>query len=172
MSEENDQDMDRLVSDMDHPDENTPVLATLVYETPLGSGTINPNHPLDEEVVQEAPMGQTIIYNQDSMGETFTPDAPSNDTEVDASATLFDHAEVEQFRAHWSEVQVGFVDDPRLAVERADAMVRGVIERISQLLANEQGSLEDQWKQSNEVSTEELRKVLQSYHAFFNRLMV
>ncbi|PKN94010.1 MAG: hypothetical protein CVU44_06300 [Chloroflexi bacterium HGW-Chloroflexi-6] len=171
MSEENDQDMDRLVSDSDHPTEHTPVLATLVYETPMG-GTITPIHPLGEEVVQEAPMGQTIIYNQDSVGETFTPKAQSNDLSVSASETLFNHEEAERFRAQWGEIQGGFVDEPRQAVEHADALVNEVLEKITRLLANERGSLENRWKQNNDVSTEELRQALQGYHAFFNRLLV
>jgi hypothetical protein len=171
VNEENDQDMDRLVSDMDHPAENTPVLATLVYETPMDE-PITPIHPLEDEIIQEAPMGQTIIYNQDSVGEIFTPDAASNDLIARTSETLFNHEEAEQFRTQWSEIQGGFVDEPRLAVERADALVNDVMEKITQLLADERGSLENRWKQNADVSTEDLRQALQGYHAFFNRLLV
>jgi hypothetical protein len=45
-----------------------------------------------------------------------------------------------------------------------------VIEKITQLFASERSALENEWKQGNEVSTEDLRKILQHYRAFFNRL--
>jgi hypothetical protein len=170
MSEENGQDMNRLVSDSEHPAQNTPVLATLVYETPMG-GTINPENRLEDEVVQEAPKGQTIIYNKDSMGETLAQ-KPLNGSVADETPALLKGEDVEQFRAHWSELQGSFVDEPRLAVEQADALVREVIEKIAQLFASEHDLLENQWKQGGDVSTEDLRKTLQRYHAFFNRLVV
>lgn len=150
--------------------EDVPVLATLIYETPVG-GTIPPVGQMDEMVVQEAPMGQTIVYNKDSMGETLVPEA-SRDSNIDSTVILLNRDEAEQFRSHWNEIQGRFVDEPRLAVEQADALVSEVIEKISQMFANQHGSLENQWKQGNDVSTEELRQTLQHYRAFFNRLVV
>jgi hypothetical protein len=155
-----DQDADKLVSDLEPADKNTPVLATLIYDTPTARGTVNPNQLLDEEVIQEALVGQAV-----------TPDASTDDIKASASAALFDDLEAEQFRARWSEVQVEFVNDPRLAVEHADAVVGEMIEKIKRSLAGEQGLREDQWKQSEDVSTEKLRKILQGYHALFTCLM-
>jgi hypothetical protein len=40
------------------------------------------------------------------------------------------------------------------------------------MFATEHHSLEDQWNQGNDVSTEDLRKTLQHYRSFFNRLVV
>jgi hypothetical protein len=40
------------------------------------------------------------------------------------------------------------------------------------MFANEHSSLEGQWKEGNDVSTEDLRKALQRYRSFFNRLVV
>jgi hypothetical protein len=170
-AEQTNQDMDRPVVNSDSYDEEAPVLATLLYETPMG-GTIAPVDPLnDETIVQEAPMGQTIVYDKDSMGETLIQETPSV-SKTDSATTLFTREEVEQFGTHWNEIQGSFVDEPRLAVEQADALVREVIEKIAQLFASEHDSLENQWKQGNDVSTEDLRKTLQHYHAFFNRLVV
>jgi len=74
----------------------------------------------------------------------------------------------------WNEIQGRFVDEPRSAVQQADALVSEVIEKITQMFANEHSSLEGQWKQKqgNDVSTEDLRKALQRYRSFFNRLVV
>ena len=170
MNEQNEQDMDRPVGDSDSFAEQTPVLATLVYETPMG-GTIPPVTSLDEEIVQEAPMGQTIIYNKDAMGETLPQEVQvSSNTDSDSAVTLLNPEETEQFRAHWNEIQGSFVDEPRSAVDQADALVGEVIEKITRLFASERSALENEWKQGNEVSTEDLRKILQHYRAFFNRL--
>jgi hypothetical protein len=47
-----------------------------------------------------------------------------------------------------------------------------VIEKITQMFANEHNSLDGQWNQGVDVSTEDLRKALQHYRSFFNRLVV
>jgi len=89
-----------------------------------------------------------------------------------ASVALLDHGEAERLRMRWAEIQIKFVDEPRAAVEEADALVLDVIEKINHLFTNEHNTLESQWKQGNEPSTEELRKSLQHYRAFFNRLVL
>jgi hypothetical protein len=40
------------------------------------------------------------------------------------------------------------------------------------MLAREHSSLECQWNQGKDVSTEDLRKALQRHRSFFNRLVV
>jgi hypothetical protein len=170
MNAEDNQEMGRLESDSENPAQNTPVLATLIYETPRG-GTIPPAEPGDEAIIQEVPVSQAIIHDKDSMGETLVQEPP-NDSNTDSATTLFDREDAEHFRTRWNEIQGSFVDEPRLAVEQADALVREATGKITQLFASEHDLLENQWKQGNDVSTEDLRKTLQHYHAFFNRLVV
>ena len=76
------------------------------------------------------------------------------------------------FRTRWNEIQGNFVDEPRSSVQQADALVSEVIEQITEMFSSEHGTLESQWKQGNDVSTEDLRKALQHYRSFFNRLVV
>lgn len=94
------------------------------------------------------------------------------DTKAGSVAALLNHEESEHFRTLWNEIQGRFVDEPRSAVQQADALVSDVIEKITQMFANEHNSLEEQWKDGNDVSTEDLRKALQHYRSFFNRLVV
>ena len=91
---------------------------------------------------------------------------------VESSAAFFTLEESDRFRTHWSEIQGKFVDDPHTAVEQADELVSEVIDHITHMFANEHSTLESQWKQGNEASTEDLRKALQHYRSFFNRLVV
>jgi len=85
---------------------------------------------------------------------------------------LLEREESEHFRTRWNEIQGKFVDEPRSAVQQADGLVTEVIEKITQMFVNEHGSLESQWNQGNDVTTEDLRQALQHYRSFFNRLVV
>ena len=59
-----------------------------------------------------------------------THEAPI-DTNVGSSAALLDLEESEHFRTRWNEIQGKFVDEPRSAVQQADALVSEVIEKIT-----------------------------------------
>ena len=84
---------------------------------------------------------------------------------------LFKDDEAGQFRSRWSEVQAAFVDSPRSAVERADALVTEATQRIADVFADERKKLEGQWDRGDNVTTEDLRVALQRYRAFFDRLL-
>jgi hypothetical protein len=157
--ERTDQDMNNPAVNSDPLAEKIPVDVAPVQETPMG-GTVAVGTPMDETIVHEAPMGETITH-----------EAPIS-TNAGSSAALLSREESEHFRTRWNEIQGKFVDEPRAAVEQADALVSEVIEQITQMFANEHSSLEGQWNQGNDVSTEDLRKALQSYRSFFNRLVV
>jgi hypothetical protein len=78
---------------------------------------------------------------------------------------------VDQLRGQWSDIQAGFVDEPRRAVERADGLVADAIKRLAESFANERAKLEGQWDGGGDVSTEDLRQALQRYRSFFSRLL-
>ena len=101
-----------------------------------------------------------------------TPQLTPIHTNTEVVAALLNHEESERFRTLWNEIQGKFVDEPRSAVQQADALVSNVIEKITKIFANEHSSLEEQWKEGKDVSTEDLRQALQHYRSFFNRLVV
>ena len=78
---------------------------------------------------------------------------------------------VSQLRNQWTDIQAGFVDEPRRAVERADGLVADAIKRLAETFANERAQLEGQWDRGSDVSTEDLRQALQRYRSFFSRLL-
>jgi hypothetical protein len=78
---------------------------------------------------------------------------------------------MDDFRSRWTEVQTGFVDEPRQAVERADELVAEAIKRLAESFSEERGRLESQWARGGDVSTEDLRLSLQRYRSFFERLL-
>ena len=71
----------------------------------------------------------------------------------------------------WSAIQTGFVDEPRKAVEEADALVAEVMKRLAEIFADERGQLESQWERTEQISTEDLRLAMRRYRSFFERLL-
>ena len=91
--------------------------------------------------------------------------------DIDEAGSLLPEGEESDFQRRWEEIQTRFVDDPRQAVEDADALVAGVMQRIAEGFAQARDGLEGQWSRGEDVGTEELRVALQCYRAFFRRLL-
>lgn len=75
------------------------------------------------------------------------------------------------FQARWDAVQTAFIDEPRQVVEQADKLVAELMQQLAKTFAQERSRLEQQWEQSGDVSTEDLRLALQRYRSFFQRLL-
>lgn len=84
---------------------------------------------------------------------------------------LFEEEEGRGFHTRWEAIQAGFVDEPRAAVEQADALVAELMKRLAEVFAHERDTLEKQWGQGEKVSTEDLRIALKRYRSFFERLL-
>jgi hypothetical protein len=95
-------------------------------------------------------------------------DQTDRDTEVRA---LLPEGEQASFRGRWEEIQTRFVDDPRRAVEDADALVATVMRQLAEGFASERERLEGMWGRGEDVGTEDLRVTLQRYRSFFQRLL-
>ena len=87
------------------------------------------------------------------------------------SAPLFSADEARELRSRWDAIQVGFVDEPRRAVEQADGLVASTVKRLAEMFADERSKLEQQWSRGDQVSTEDLRIALRRYRSFFGRLL-
>jgi hypothetical protein len=84
---------------------------------------------------------------------------------------LFVERETSDFRRRWTDIQAAFVDEPRRAVEQADALVSDVVKRLTDGFASARATLEHQWDRGDSVTTEDLRLTLQRYRSFFDRLL-
>lgn len=89
----------------------------------------------------------------------------------DAQTPLFPENETRDLRTRWDKAQGMFVDEPRKAVEEADALVASAVKRIAELFADERQKMEQQWDRGDNVSTEDLRQALRRYRTFFDRLL-
>jgi hypothetical protein len=91
---------------------------------------------------------------------------------VDADSTqLLGTQQLDSLMARWQQIQVAFVDEPRRAVQEADALVAELMEQLTRVFALQRDGLESQWSSGQDVSTEDLRVGLQRYRSLFQRLL-
>jgi hypothetical protein len=132
--------------------------------------------PMSEDVPTWKPIPAVEVMAKSESIETpvqeMTTAASYLNMKPESTTKLLLREDSEHFRTRWNEIQQKFVDEPRDAVQQADALVSEVVDQITRMFATEHGTLEGQWKQGNDVSTEDLRKALQHYRSFFNRLVV
>jgi hypothetical protein len=86
-------------------------------------------------------------------------------------AQLLEDDELQGILVRWKDIQAEFVDEPRRAVQDADALVADLMQRLARMFASERDQLESRWAGGNEVSTEDLRRGLRRYRSFFERLL-
>ncbi|WP_157245121.1 hypothetical protein [Nonomuraea typhae] len=65
----------------------------------------------------------------------------------------------------WRDVQAGFVDDPRAAVERADDLLKDLLQEVTR----QTGEMRERWTSEND--TEQLRLALREYRSAMEHLM-
>lgn len=100
-----------------------------------------------------------------------SPALPMTTNDGEALAPLFQPEQAQAFRATWDTVQIGFVDDPTLAVRHADELVAQVMKTLAESFASERAGLERQLDPADHASTENLRIALRRYRSFFQRLL-
>ena len=135
----------------------------------LNSDPVVEKYPLGPDIHLVMPMSGTATAAASAV-EPGTHSAPLNAVAV-SPAPLLNREDSERLCTRWNEIQGKFVDEPRDAVHQADELVTEVVQKIIKMFAGEHTSLDSQWNQGKDVSTEDLRKALQHYRSFFNRLV-
>jgi len=150
-----------------HTHEGDPLAGHVHGDDPLVERAGEGEPPVDrarqgEPPVDRARQGEPPVERADG-------DAPLAE-EVHQPAGLASAGDQERFVARWQEIQAGFVDEPRRAVQDADALVVDMMDRLARMLAGEREQLESLGG-AGKVSTEELRQGLRRYRALFERLL-
>jgi hypothetical protein len=127
--------------------------------------------PVEREIVTIEPANVTPIGSRREQPPQTTNTPPTRESEPEGHSALFRPDDAERFRTRWTDVQTGFVDEPRHAVEQADGLVAETIKRLAEVFAEERSQLETQWSRGEDVSTEDLRLALRRYRSFFDRLL-
>jgi hypothetical protein len=133
--------------------------------------------PGEEPLQQDSGRHEVTATGTDPDLASITPPAAQAAADVGTADTatkaghLLAADDAEAFRARWTDVQHGFVDAPRQAVEQADGLVAELMQHLAKTFADERGRLEGQWDQGGDVSTEDQRTAFQRYRLFFERLL-
>jgi hypothetical protein len=173
-------------ADRDAADEGA-VAAGPADETPPGRGPSresvadaggDPDDTCSDTGAASSPAPAAAAAAGDGGAEPARRDDADADTEGGTAAGRADGDEpapllegADEFQSRWEEIQVRFVDEPRGAVEDADALVATVMQRLAEGFASERERLEAQWGRGEDISTEDLRVALQRYRSFFQRLL-
>jgi hypothetical protein len=122
---------------------------------------------------QRAPVSGTadLIRPTDDSVSTGSAEPSATRDEDDDGMPLLPVQSEQRFRSNWEAVQVGFVDEPRESVRRADQLVAELMQELAQGFADARSTLEAEWDRGEDVSTEDLRQALQRYRSFFQRLL-
>jgi len=121
-----------------------------------------------KQTEQQEQTGQTGQTEHEEQAQQETRRDEEQDGQDEA---LFADDEAQGLRSRWEDVQRGFVDEPREAVQKADDLVSDLVERLTKGFAETRSGLEEQWNKGEEASTEDLRVALTRYRAFFQRLL-
>lgn len=112
---------------------------------------------------------QTQSVREATYGDTGSSDV--SDVRDTTSTGFLPEDRMEALRDRWADVQAGFVDDPRNAVQKAQQLVDDLVKELTDVFTRERTTLEGQWSGGGDADTEALRVALQRYRDFFNRLL-
>jgi hypothetical protein len=148
-------------------------LSTEDIAQPSGVGGVTDERPEAPAFPGESTVGSTP---EPAPAEPAPESAPEPSPEVavpaeDETPQLLAEEDEEGFRNRWQDIQNQFVDDPREAVHKADALVADVMRQLASTFADHKKDLEGQWNRGEQVDTEDLRRALRQYRSFFNRLL-
>jgi hypothetical protein len=104
-----------------------------------------------------------------SAGTTAAEIAPAAEAPVAASAeALLGSLDAGGIRNRFLDIQAGFIDEPRQAVEEAGRFVDDLLRQVADALQQQRGQLAGA---TDEASTEDLRLALRAYRQFVDRLL-
>ncbi|RJL33332.1 hypothetical protein [Bailinhaonella thermotolerans] len=116
-----------------------------------------------------------VMSTGNTTGDTGTPagEAAAAAGAGGAASSLAETREeavsVRDYQPRWQEIQVGFVDDPRKAVEQADALVEEVVQDLVSAVEEMRDTLRERWREGS-PDTESLRETIQHYRWLLREL--
>jgi hypothetical protein len=148
---------------------------------PDGAATVDISGPDDEEAEEEPSAGMTLApatpqprSDEAAAAEVEGGDAEAAVVQADATPAVRSGAllatDAEAVRRQFLDIQAGFVDEPRQAVEQAGELVEALHQKVLESLHAEREQL-DEALAGDEPSTEDLRVALRAYRAYVDRLL-
>jgi hypothetical protein len=124
------------------------------------------NHLDEVPVIVRGPANRDVTVVDQNLSNAEASRAGINETEP-----LLPPDDRKQFRSRWETLQVGFVDDPGNAVDRARELVSEAVRGVTQTLNDAEHKLQQELHSRADVSTEEQRLAFQRYRSFLQHLL-
>jgi hypothetical protein len=140
--------------------------ATSVFEPATPAGTTLGEGGTEAQVVatEEPPV---VAPDQDAATTADRPPEGGSGT-IEQPSSLLGAIDPDDTRAKFLDIQAGFVDEPRQAVQEAENFVDDLVRQLVKALETERASLKAAIASG---STEDLRIALRGYRAFVDRLL-
>jgi hypothetical protein len=158
----------------DDPVNHDPVNDDLVNDDLVNDDLVNDDQVIGDRLQSDHRSEAGLPVEQRDVAQAgVDPHRPFEDDDMPnpRNESLFSTGDTENLRRQWDALQTAFVDDPRVAVERADHLVVETIRTLSTSFNQERSRLEEQWARGESVSTENLRVAIRLYRSFFDRLL-
>jgi hypothetical protein len=114
----------------------------------------------------ETPAAETPVAEA-PVAETAPTGAPAGEAPATPPA-LLGSLDAGDIRNRFLDIQAGFIDEPRQAVEEAGRFVDDLLRQVADALQGQRGQLAGA---TEEASTEDLRLALRAYRQFVDRLL-
>jgi hypothetical protein len=111
------------------------------------------------------------FFPDDEVAYGTAPTGTESSAPADQPAPLLSDSEADVFLDRWREVQARFIDDPRAAVQDGDGLVTELMRSLTDRFGEQKSALEERWSSGGQPETEQLRRALQDYRSFFERLL-
>jgi hypothetical protein len=139
--------------------------ATPVADPPAEAGDATATPVADPPAEADAPAATGTPADADAATGTAAPSAPAA---AEAPEALLGSLDTAGIRSRFLDIQAGFIDEPRQAVEEAGRFVDDLVRQVADALQQQRGRLADA---SDDASTEDLRLTLRAYRQFVDRLL-
>jgi hypothetical protein len=121
------------------------------------------DEPATDEAATDEPTTDEAATDEAATDEPATPAATAQ------PAALLASLDAESIRNRFLDIQAGFVDEPRQAVEEAGRFIDELVQQVIDALQAQRGQL--QAPMADDASTEDLRLSLRAYRQFVDRLL-
>jgi hypothetical protein len=126
----------------------------------------------DEAGTDEAGTDEAATHEaapDDAAGDEAATDEPAAAAATAQPAALLASLDAESIRNRFLDIQAGFVDEPRQAVEEAGRFIDELVQQVIDALQAQRGQL--QAPVADDASTEDLRLSLRAYRQLVDRLL-
>jgi hypothetical protein len=140
------------------------------YEPPFAepADTADPTEPSDAAAAPVADTPAEAPPVTAAPADTAAPVEAAAPAVAEAPEAPLGSLDAAGIRSRFLDIQAGFVDEPRQAVEEADRFVDDLVKQVADALRQQRGQLAGV---TAEASTEDLRLALRAHRQFVDRLL-